>query len=171
MSESINRFFQLVSIAGACLALAFGPLLLSAGLHQANAQLSQIGSRLFPFGRGLVHAYWAPNVWALYCLLDKASGYVIGRVYGIKSGLDTGTGHSSSSGLVGDFRFTLLPRVSAVVCLLCTICALLPCLIALTRRPSPSDKAETGRQDADRRYVYIPVSTVRLSLTFPIEIL
>ena len=161
MSTSIIRFLQLVSIAGACLALAFGPLLVSAGLHQANAQLLQIGKRLFPFGRGLVHAYWAPNVWALYCLLDKASGYVIGRVYGTRSWLEIGTGHSSSSGLVGDFRFALLPRVSAVVCLLCTICALLPCLIALTRRPLPSEMTETGRKDAGKRYGYLPVSTAR----------
>ena len=64
-------------------------------------QFPQLGIRLFPFGRGLVHDYWAANVWALYSLGDKVLGLV---------------GHEG------------LPDVPASVCAVSVLLSLLPVL-------------------------------------------
>ena len=42
-------------------------------------QMEQIARRLFPFGRGLVHDYWAANMWALYLFTSRVATFVFGR--------------------------------------------------------------------------------------------
>lgn len=71
-------------------------------------QIKQVFSRLFPFGRGLCHAYWAPNIWVFYILLDKALAFAF-----IKLGFNVGTPTASfTGGLVGDSStFSVLPQV------------------------------------------------------------
>jgi alpha-1,3-glucosyltransferase len=70
--------------------------------------MQQLFNRLFPFGRGLCHAYWAPNFWVFYILLDKIFAFLLRRLgFNIQIPEASFTG-----GLVGNSSpFAVLPKV------------------------------------------------------------
>lgn len=73
-------------------------------------QLLQLKQRLFPFSRGLCHAYWAANVWAMYSFVDRVLIQVAPRL-DIPVKLDAL--NSVTRGLVGDTSFAVLPEINA----------------------------------------------------------
>ncbi|KAI0722868.1 glycosyltransferase family 57 protein [Earliella scabrosa] len=102
-----GRFLSLANAVILTFLASLGPFLLM-------GQLPQLLSRLFPFTRGLNHAYWAPNFWALVTALDRVLLKVINR--GQLAGLsinESGVA-STSRGLVGDTVFAVLPTVKPI---------------------------------------------------------
>jgi alpha-1,3-glucosyltransferase len=100
----------------------------------------QVLSRLFPFARGLCHAYWAPNAWALYSALDKVAAAVGARV-GL---LARGSSANMAGGIVGVSSYVVLPNVGGGTCAALVLLAMLPCLVALWRAPRQQAGAMLG---------------------------
>ena len=83
-------------------------------------QMQQLINRLFPFGRGLCHAYWAPNFWVFYIILDKILAFLLRRL-----GFNIAIPEASfTGGLVGDSSpFAVLPKVlSSTIHSACSFC-------------------------------------------------
>jgi alpha-1,3-glucosyltransferase len=78
-----------------------------------HGQIPQLLSRLFPFKRGLNHAYWAPNVWALITALDRVLLFIARRTGGSDRIKIEGLA-STSRGLVGDTIFSVLPTIKPI---------------------------------------------------------
>ncbi|GAA5925957.1 dolichyl-P-Glc:Glc1Man(9)GlcNAc(2)-PP-dolichol alpha-1,3-glucosyltransferase [Sporobolomyces koalae] len=101
----LDRLIELGLIVGTVCALSFGPFVLAGG----PSQIQQIVSRLFPFQRGLNHAYWAGNAWALVSAADRVLvKYLVAR--GVPIATEALT--SSSRGLIGSTTFGVLPNVT-----------------------------------------------------------
>jgi alpha-1,3-glucosyltransferase len=130
-SFSIFKFGSLVTVALSILLVAFGPF-----IAQVNGydQIKQMFTQMFPFGRGLVHAYWAPNVWALYYFADKMLGIIAHNYLG--SAIHQQLGNDSCSGLVGDFKLNVLPRISPFVSMILVLGSQAPALFTLYKTPT-----------------------------------
>jgi alpha-1,3-glucosyltransferase len=141
----LARLFTLGTITLLPPVLGFAPLLLAGLAPSAPAGpigiMQQICSRLFPFARGLNHAYWAANFWALYTFADR----VLLRVASLRPQLFASfiDGHaarnglsSASRGLIGDTSFGVLPTITAGHCFLLTALPLLAFSLRLWTRPT-----------------------------------
>ncbi|KXL47901.1 glycosyltransferase family 57 protein [Acidomyces richmondensis BFW] len=106
--------------------LAFGPFVY-------YGQIPQVLSRLFPFSRGLCHAYWAPNAWAMYSFSDRVLIYAAPY---LNLPVNAGAVNSVTRGLVGDTAFAVLPNISPRVTFILTLAAQIPSLIKLFFQPT-----------------------------------
>ncbi|KAH8724273.1 ALG6, ALG8 glycosyltransferase family-domain-containing protein [Phaeosphaeriaceae sp. PMI808] len=123
------RFFNCVKLGTGIIAIfatAFGPFAIW-------GQLEQVFRRLFPFSRGLCHAYWAPNVWAVYSFTDRVLIYAAPHL-GLK--VNREAVNSVTRGLVGDTSFAVLPDVVPLTCFLLTLGAQIPVLLRLLYKPT-----------------------------------
>jgi alpha-1,3-glucosyltransferase len=117
---SYLNLFKLAAVVCLVFVVSFGPFLY-------HGQLLNIKERLFPFKRGLSHAYWAPNVWALYNTLDLTLAAVLRR-----------KGSSLTGGLVGEASHSVLPDVTPGLTFVLTVLTMVPVLWRLAKWPHPS---------------------------------
>ncbi|KZT12805.1 glycosyltransferase family 57 protein [Laetiporus sulphureus 93-53] len=123
------RFISLANAVILVFLVSIGPFLLM-------GQLPQLLSRLFPFTRGLNHAYWAPNVWALVTATDRVLLRFVKHSQ-LQSVLVNASGVASTSrGLVGDTVFAVLPNVKPIHTFIITIAFQAIYLVKLWRTPT-----------------------------------
>jgi alpha-1,3-glucosyltransferase len=143
-----GKFLALANVVTLVFIASLGPFLLM-------GQIPQLLSRLFPFTRGLNHAYWAPNAWALLTAADRVllqcrwmrtifSRYPCltycdrtdAKRFGAGFSVDASGVSSSSRGLVGDTSFAILPNVKPMHTFLITLIFQSVFLVKLWRTPT-----------------------------------
>ncbi|MCJ1359499.1 MAG: glycosyl transferase, partial [Icmadophila ericetorum] len=121
---------------GNCIKLATGLLVVfgvAIGPFVYMGQTDQLIKRLFPFSRGLCHAYWAPNVWAMYSFIDRVLIFVAPKL-GLP--IKKAALNSVTRGLVGDTSFAVLPEITPRTTFILTLTAQLIPLIRLFLHPT-----------------------------------
>lgn len=126
-----ERMIALATVTLTPFALSVVPLAVSGLSSSAPAGplgiIAQMLRRLFPFSRGLIHAYWAANAWALYTFADRVLAKVL-HVAAVDS--------NATKGIIGDTHFAVLPQITAGHCFLLTIVCSIGICVRLWRHPS-----------------------------------
>lgn len=136
-----KNLFQLSSIVIIVFTIAFAPF-------AYYGVLPQLFARLFPFSRGLTHAYWAPNIWAIYSFLDRLLIQIYKKVPFSKMALQKickfdpevlnieDLVNTSTRGLVGEIQFLILPNITPKLTFLLTLFYQIMALIPLFIQPN-----------------------------------
>ncbi|CCE64960.1 hypothetical protein TPHA_0J01380 [Tetrapisispora phaffii CBS 4417] len=140
-----KRLFKLAGIVSGIFTICFAPFIF---------QLPQVLSRLFPFSRGLTHAYWAPNFWAMYSFIDKVLTFVMLRFPYVHKLMLSFTSspilpktaaeirermaqnNNGTKGLVQDYFFVILPQITPKLTFLLTLFYQILAVIPLLFDPS-----------------------------------
>ncbi|KRZ10637.1 putative dolichyl pyrophosphate Glc1Man9GlcNAc2 alpha-1,3-glucosyltransferase [Trichinella zimbabwensis] len=120
---AFNRTLKLFAVVLGISCISLGPFVYA-------GQMKQLITRLFPFGRGLTHAYWAPNFWALYNFCDFTLYNLLRKL----NFLPFDKKISYTSGLVQEVIHVLLPQISPLISFLAVILNMLPFCISLLYR-------------------------------------
>ncbi|ODV59279.1 dolichyl-P-Glc:Glc1Man(9)GlcNAc(2)-PP-dolichol alpha-1,3-glucosyltransferase [Ascoidea rubescens DSM 1968] len=115
-----KRLFGLAIIVISVFTVSFGPFVY-------YGVTNNLFRRLFPFSRGLTHAYWAPNIWAIYSFIDRLliqlclnvpiAPKILNKLGFAESTTSAQSikslmlNSSSTKGLVQDIEFVILPNV------------------------------------------------------------
>ncbi|KAK8799926.1 hypothetical protein WA588_002747 [Blastocystis sp. NMH] len=129
---SFRHFFQLAAIVLAIFFFSLYPVLRG----NIPANLRQFLSRLFPFQRGIIHSYWAPNLWALYAGIDRILAALLPalcRLRGVFCHIPV-LPSNTADGRVEIATFSVLPEVSSILTILLMLGSYIPVILSLWRR-------------------------------------
>jgi len=107
-----RKFLILALVTGTILIGPWIPFLMC---PDPMSQVLQILKRLFPFDRGLVHDYWAGNIWAMYTFTNRVLHFTIGR-------LDPMLPEKVANILIGIH----LPEPSPLICAVLLLLSIIP---------------------------------------------
>ncbi|CAH2063274.1 unnamed protein product, partial [Iphiclides podalirius] len=117
-SFSMKNVIKLGITVVSVFVISFGPFI---------KHLPQVISRLFPFKRGLCHAYWAPNFWALYNFGDKLLHHSF-KEFGKEVKINEA---SMTGGLVQEYEHAVLPSIRPSTTFILTLLTMIPALVKL----------------------------------------
>lgn len=106
---SFRRFVILATVTLLCFISPFIPFLLLQSNNNPSEQIQQILKRLFPFDRGLVHDYWAANIWAIYLFGSKIATVVVRKIVPLLLPLISDNNNNNSSNAVNWLLEFMIP--------------------------------------------------------------